>query len=534
MRLLLIATLLAACSAEAPEGFGRGTRGPEAEEPGGTDDPPPELSDALEFLDGTADAGLDFVPGYWPTDQRSHPEEAAGGGAVLSDLDGDGITDLLLTSPFGTNRLHLGLGDGGFEPVQSSELEGVAGVRAVSAADLNGDGLREVFLFDGPRVLLLANLGDGSFAEPRVLLETGEPELYVGGALADGDGDGEVDVYVSAYGMIGGPEDVHIQGQDRLLLGRGELEFQDGSPLLGSDAELAGETFVSAWMDCDGDGQLDLYSIKDFGTVGLPNQLFMGDGERWTERGDEFGLDVGIFGMGVAAADVDLDGSIDIVLANTHGSLPAFSIQNGVAVERTAAWDLASPDPERSLHGWGLELADLDNDGDLDLLTAWGYKERGEAEDVGIPQVNSVHRWVGDRFEHADDSMPAAEGLAWRSPLVADLNADGALDVVWVGVVDEPQVLLGVPNGNGWLEVKLDGLPGNRDGLGARVCVTTGGQDLCERIGVGSRGLFSASEPVAHIGLGIGEVEKVRVDWPDGSVTEEGGVARNQRITVTR
>ncbi len=533
MRLLLIAALLAACSAEDPGGFGRAERGPEAEDPDDPDDPPPQLSHALELVDGTADAGLDVAPGYWPAHEMTHPEHVAGGGAVLSDLDGDGVTDLLLTSPFAPNRLHLGLGDGTFEPVQNSGLEDIPGVRAVSAADLDGDGLRELFLFDGPRVLLLKNLGSGSFDEPRILLETQNPWLYLGGALADGNGDGEVDVYVSAYGMIDGPEDLHIQGQDRLLLGRGDLEFQDGSALLGSDTELAGETLVSAWMDCDGDGLLDLYSVKDFGTVSLPNQLFRGDGEGWTERGSKFGLDVGIFGMGVAAADVDLDGSIDIVLSNTHGSLPAFSIQDGIAVERTASWDLASPDPDRSLHGWGLELADLDNDRDLDLLTAWGYKERGEAEFVGIPQVNSVHRWVGDGFEHADDAMPAAEGLAWRSPLVADLNADGALDVVWVGVVDEPQVLLGVPNGNGWLEVKLDGPPGNRDGLGARVCVPTAGQELCERIGVGSRGLYSAREPIAHIGLGLGDVERVRVQWPDGSVTEEAGVARNQRITVT-
>ncbi len=518
MRLLLLALLLTACTGEPEDGFA------------GLDDPPEQ--DPLALVDATADAGLAFVPGRWPDEEVSHPEYAAGGGAVLSDLDGDGITDLLLTSPFAPNRLHLGLGDGSFEPVQGSGLEDIAGVRAASAADLDGDGLREVLLFDGPRALLLPNLGGALFGAPRVLLETDARSLYVGGALADADGDGQVDVYVSAYGKISGPDDLHIEGQDRLLLGRGDLQFEDASPLLGDEAQLGGQTFVSAWLDCDDDGLLDLYSVKDFGEFGLPNQLFLGDTEGWTEQGAEVGLDAAMFGMGVAAGDIDLDGSLDIVLSDTQGRLPAFSMENGLALSRSAAWGLGSPDLERSLHGWGLELADLDNDRDLDLLTAWGYKERRDAEDAGVPQVNTLHRWTGERFEHAPDAMPEAGGRAWRSPLVADLNADGALDVVWVGVVDEPQVLLGVPNGNGWLEVKLEGPPGNRDGLGARVCVSTGGQELCERIGAGSRGLFSAVEPIAHIGLGSEGVERVRVEWPDGSVTEEAGVARNQRITV--
>ena len=181
MRLLLLALLLAGCTSDESGGFGRADGAPEppTEEPADTPDPG-TLSDDLAFVDATAGAGFDLAPGTWPEQEVSHPEETAGGGAVLADLDGDGVTDLLLTSASGGNRLHLGLGDGRFQAHEGSGVESIEGVRAASAGDLDGDGLRELILLAGHRVLLLPNLGGGSFDEPRVLLEADGPYLYVG------------------------------------------------------------------------------------------------------------------------------------------------------------------------------------------------------------------------------------------------------------------------------------------------------------------------------------------------------------------
>ena len=501
------------CS-EPEEGFVERLDSPDAT-PDPVDDPGPEpgpepILPPL-FTDVTTTAGLDWYAPE-PTSEQGPLRRFAGGGAVAADLDGDDVVDLLLTAVDGPNALYLGLGDGSFQPRADSGLEVGDWTFGAAAADLDGDGLREVLMYDAHQLRVFENLGGGDFAEQPPALTLGPEEWVVGGGFVDYDGDGHVDGYVVVQGDWELGEPPSAGAEDRLLGGQPGLQFEDRTHLLGEREQRVGQGFAVTWLDVDHDGDLDAYVANEKGTSLVPNQLFVQKDGGFLEESERFGLDLAMDGMGLATADLGHDGAPEIAITDTDFNLELVRLEDGFAVEIADACPAAGPEFYAS---WATQLEDFDNDGEADLLTAWG-----QFESDGDPGRVTLSRWGGDAFEDLTPQLPDLLDPTWRSVLPVDLNADGQLDWVQTRLVGAPVVILGRPTGAQWLAVELEGPEGNRDGLGARVTVIAGGVERSRWLGAGIAGAHSSTEPVLHFGLGeVAEVEAVRVDWPDGTTS---------------
>ena len=482
---------------------------------GSSAEPDPAALPAPRFVDATAGSGLDWSASA-PLSSTGPERRIVGGGAIAADLDGDDVVDLVLTAVDGPNALFLGRGDGSFERRSGSGLEDGTWTFGGAAADLDGDGLREVLLFDGHQLRSFDNLGGGAFVEGAAPLTVSEAEWVVGAGLVDYDGDGRVDVYVVVEGESA-HEGAILGGEDRLLGGLPEGGFEDRTARLGAPPDRIGQGFAVTWLDADLDGDLDAYVINEKGLELVPNRLFLQDDGWFEEASDQLGLALAVDGMGVAQGDLGHDGSPELAVTDTDGRLHMLSVVDGVCVAITGSVEAApSPGPE-FFASWATQMEDFDNDGESDLLTAWG--QFNDTEGVEPGRV-SLALWRGDVFVDLTPELPELLDPTWRSVLPVDLNGDGQLDWIQTALEGAPAVVLGEPNGGHWLDVRLVGPPGNRDGLGARVGVLSGGVLRQRWLGAGISGAHSSHEPVLHFGLGrVEAIDEVRVTWPDGSRT---------------
>ncbi len=311
---------------------------------------PPHVPDAPPVHDPSP-ARFEVVEDAWGLDWDAPPPDvlpetmarrASGGGAALADLDADGDLDLLLTAPFGPNALYLANADGRFARVPSP-LDDVPETFGVVAADLDGDALPEILLAATDGVRLFANDGAAAFTElPRPLTVDGDVEVVTSLALADYDADGLADVLVGGYGVSVDPVLVPVDGYDRLLRATSATTFEE-VPL----PATGGSTLAVTWLDADADGDLDGYSVKDFGAETVPNALYLqGDDGAFTEAAAAFGLDAGFNGMGVDQGDLDRDGRVELVMSDGDRRIQVYELsEDGPAVDVAAEFGAVPADP---------------------------------------------------------------------------------------------------------------------------------------------------------------------------------------------
>jgi len=483
--------------------------------------------DGVGWTDATAAAGIFYLPPFPDDPPGSDVLGLCGGGAALLDLDGDGHADLLQVSRFAPPVLWLGGGDGTFEPspVQPFETEWPVGL---VAADLDGDGLREVLILDGTAVRSWRNLGGGDFVEQEPVLETDDNGRPTSAVAADVNGDDLVDLLVVSYG---GEATVGASpSADRLLLGRGDGTFVDATDQL--PESRSGMGFAATVVDYDRDGRLDLYVVNDKGGWGGPNRLYRATDDGYEDAAPEFGLDLAINGMGVAAGDLNGDGVPEFVLSDTSHSLHLLESSEFGAIDAALGLGLEVAGDTNRSSSWGPLLHDVDHDGDLDVLLAFGALFVGQAT---FPQRLGLWLAEDGALVAAHDRLPDVTAEQWRTLLPADLDGDGDLDLVVTRSDGSVLVARAEPTGRAWLQVQLVGPPGNLDGLGAEVEVESAVGVQRRRITAGGVGVHAVFEPIAHFGLGEDPaVSRVLVRWPDGAVTESRDVAGNRRVVMTR
>jgi enediyne biosynthesis protein E4 len=497
------------------------------------------VGDDATWVETAASRGVDFVAP--PPARGEEPQlvidQIVGGGAAVIDLTGDELPDLVLTSPWGANAVYRNLGDGTFERCEDAGLEGGDLTYAPSAVDLNGDNLPEVVLLERGQVRVFRNGGDCRFSEMDPLMVSADPNhMPTGAAWTDYDGDGFVDVYVSVRGAQEWAEEgVANLNPDRLFRGLPNSQFEDVTDRAASPAAREGHAFVAAWLDADLDGDLDIYVGNDHGADMTPNQLLVRDGDPsapspgFTEQSSTFGLDLGTNAMGLAVGDIEGDGRLQIAVSDT-AELYMLELDGTIATDRTLSLGLSFDKPA-PLAGWGVELADLDHDLDLDFLAAWGWKEWDRDE----PVFNDLWLWEEGGFRPATPLPGPDGGTTWRTMIPVDLDADGTLEIVSTSLVGPVSILSRECEANAWMEIALRDGPGNRDGLGALVEVWVGDRILRRRIGIGSSGVHQAAQPTAHFGLGDATVvERMRITWADGADVEYEALPVRSRLVVER
>jgi len=552
LRTAVVALLLAAAAGLLAASVGR--RAPVPAGPGAA---PRVVAGAGDlFVDGTAEAGIDFVHRVADGHMDNVVEAAGAGGAVL-DFDGDGRMDLFLvqsdwveglshgTRPAAAarNRLWRNRGDGTFEDV--TERAGVGGGGcglAAAAADFDGDGRTDLFVVNAGPDVLWRNRGDGTFEDVTAKAGVGDPACGVGAVFFDADGDGRPDLYVADYVDFdpkyalffppdGFPGPLSYEAErHRLYRNRGDGTFEDATDRAGIPA-ASGRGMGVAAADLDGDGDQDLYVAND----ATANWLLRNDGNlRFTEVGLESATAYGMQGEATAAmagivGDYDGDGLPDLFVSDgTYGSL--FRNLGGLRfADRVFASGLAAARAQSP--AWGSAWMDFDDDGDEDLFVVSG----------------DLHHEVGREdflFENRGDGTfrdASADGGAWfrearngRCCLPADFDGDGRMDVVVTGVNERAVLLRGRPRADrAWLTVSLAGLAPNTAGLGARVTVVAGGKRRTKEM-TGNPVYLGQGDPRLHFGLGAAEAcDAVEVRWADGRTTTLRDV-KARRILVVR
>ncbi len=513
------------------------------------------------FEEIAARAGVDFVH-HSGHDSRHYLPEIMGGGAALFDMDNDGFLDLYLVqsgnlldpSAGSGNRLYRNRGNGTFEDVTERSGAGVHGYgMGVTAGDFDNDGYTDLYVTNFGHNVLLKNDGHGRFIDVTERAGVAGSGWSTSAAFVDYDGDGALDLFVARYlnwrpsaevecfSLTGVPDYCSPASYDlpsaaTLYHNNGDGTFSDVSVKSGVSAAVGNGLGVVAG-DFDGDGRIDVLVANDR----TPTHLWLNQGGgRFREAALTLGValdqdGVAKSGMGVDAADVDDDGDLDLLVVNLDGESDSFFRNQGTFfVDDTVSVGLRTP--SRRFTRFGMALRDFDNDGYLDLYEANGRV--GRQSELYSPdpyaEPSLLFRGLaGPRFEEVAPRGGTRPLLiaSSRAAAFGDIDNDGAVDVVVVNRDSRPFLLHNVvqPRGHWMMFRVLE--EHRRDALGAEVTMTVASRTIRRDVRAASSYLAS-SDPRVHVGLG-GEtmVRNVIVKWPDG-VKERFGDLQADRIAV--
>jgi hypothetical protein len=517
------------------------------------------------FTDATAAAGLKFkhVNGAFG---KKYLPETMGSGAAFLDFDADGWPDILLVNstrfpgrpgPGALPALYRNDRNGTFTDVtKGSGLDVEAYGLGVSAADYDNDGLVDVYLTALGGNRLFRNLGRGRFADVTAKAGVAGGGFSTSAAFLDYDKDGRLDLFVARYVEWSADKDLYCtldgktksyctpesyKGQSPILYkNRGDGTFEDVTKAAGLEL-AASKALGVAILDFDGDRWLDLFVANDT----QPNKLHRNNRNgTFSEVGLAAGVAFGETGvaraaMGVDAADYDGSGRPSLVVGNFSNEMMALYHNEGTGlfVDEAPASGLGQA-TQLSLT-FGAFFFDYDLDGRPDIFSANGHV----ADDIERVQPRVKYAQAPHLFRNLDgkrfQSMTATAGAALQQPLVgrgaaaADYDRDGDLDVLVTANAGPARLLRNDGgNRNHWLRVRTVGTTSNRDGIGARVAITSANGQAWQLVKTGSS-YCSQSELPLTFGLGSAtRVQRVEVTWPSGTVDVIDGAAADQEITV--
>ena len=521
------------------------------------------------FVDLAPSAGLTAPTVIGGVHEKQYILETTGGGAAVLDFDDDGWPDVFLVgggrrdgggSP---SRLYRNRGDGTFADVTAgSGLDRQGWGQGACAGDYDNDGRVDLFVTYYGQSVLYRNQGRGVFGDATRSAGLVVPERYsTGCAFLDYDRDGRLDLFVSAYlayddamryppGTAGqncswkglnvmcGPAGLR-GAQNVLYRGNADGTFTDVSERAGILKAAPSYGFTPLVLDYDHDGWPDVYVAND----SRASLLFHNEKDgTFKERGLMAGAALTAdgraqAGMGVAAADYDRDGGLDIAKTNFDDDTTSLyrNLGDGAFEETSARAGLGA---NNRYLGWGIGFLDFDLDGWPDLLTVNGhvYPEAARAgARYAYEQPKVLYRNLGGRF--ADVSLEAGPAIllrkAARGAAFGDLFNHGRVDVVVNNMNDAPTLLYDCAATDGRsLVVKLEGTRSNRSAIGARVVVHVGPRRLVDEVRSGGS-FCSQSDLRLHFGLGRStQADRVEVEWPSGGREALTGVAAGQTVVI--
>lgn len=510
------------------------------------------------------------------TDEYYYPE-VIGSGVALLDRDNDGDLDVFLVqgrpgtatsveakelrSRLFRNDLEVGANGPRLKFVDVTDQSGLVmsghGM-GVTAGDYDNDGCLDMYVTALERNWLMRNDCRGVFTDVSAQSGTQDSGWSVSAAFVDFDRDGWLDLFVGhyltwtpalntpCYGSSGrrvycAPK-VYRAQQSRLYRNIRNGAFADVTNAAGLATQFGPALGVST-ADFDGDGWPDLYIAND----GEENQLWINQRNgTFVNRALLAGVALGPSGeakagMGVDAADVDEDGDEDIVVTNLTGEGMDLYVNDGRATFTHGGAVAGIVHRSLPYTGFGVGWLDVDNDGRLDLFAVNGAvqvqesRSSSSSDSRNLGQHQQLFRNLGDgRF----DDVTAAAGLnainTSRGAAFGDLDNDGDIDIVINNNMGRAQLLLNtIGQRQHWVGVRVVGAHGS-DGLGARVAITPASGPTRWRRARADGSYASASDPRVLVGLGTltGPV-RVRVLWPNGRIEEWRDVPIDRYTTLS-
>jgi hypothetical protein len=452
------------------------------------------------FMDVTAASGVGF--------------QGLGMAAAWADFDRDGLLDLVTTA-FGPLTLYRNNGDGTFREVShEAGLGGFEGFwTGASWADYDGDGHDDLYVCGYVRYDFRPDLaGRESNQYAQSIPFTLNPSSY---------------------------EPV----RNLLFHNRGDGTFEEVAVRAGV-ANPGGRSLSASWTDLDLDGRPDLYVANDVSDNALFRNR--GDGTfedlSYSARAADYR---GAMGLAVGDFDNDGDSDLFVThwIAQENGLLwnllrAAEPRKAGAALEFTDVADMLGLG-QVSLNdvGWGTSFADLDLDGRLDLFVANGSTFEDAADPKRLRPMRSRVFWQKDPsagfFDVSAEAGPALQSdRVARGAAFADYDEDGDIDILVVHHQAAPWLLRNDSAPGQWLKVRVECGAGGFACFGATVEIETGALRQRREIGAQSSYL-SQNAPEAHFGLGSAErVDVVRVRLPGGVERLFENVDANQTLSV--
>ena len=534
----------------------------------------------VRLVDVASQMGLDGVTVYGGVDRKRFIIETNGAGVAWLDVDRDGWLDAIVLGGSrladgartadpavaggrSTTRVYRNVEGRRFEDITDrSGLGRTAWGSSICAGDHDGDGAIDLFVTAfGTNVLYRNEHGRFEDRTAAAGLAAGGTRWGSGCSFLDYDRDGDLDLFVANYlvfdlasakqpgegvnclwkgvpvncGPKGLPTDTNLLYRN---LGNGRFEDVSVSSGIARVRNRYPMSVVAA--DLDEDGWVDLYVASDSTAAihyrnnrdGTFTDVALARGTAFSESG------MPQAGMGAAAGDVDADGRLDLVKTHFADDIPALyrALDNGRFEEVAMASGLGSLN--RYVE-WGVGLPDLDNDGWHDLLYVTGnvypevehlvpgYPHRG-------PRVVFRNLGKGTFVDMTASSGPGATTpQSSRGAAFGDFDNDGDVDVLIMNMNAPPSLLRNDQrSGHRWLQVRLEGPAGNRQGLGATVRVTAEGRTQARAV-LSQSSYYSLDDLRLSFGLGTASrAERVEVAWPNGGRQSVSDVAAGQVVTI--
>jgi len=520
-------------------------------------------------------SGLDVPNTFGGVQKKDYILETTGTGVAIFDYDGDGRNDIFIVNGTTLDRT----GRAGQAPITSqlyhndgnghfTDIARQAGItqegwgQGVCVGDYDNDGRPDMLVTYYGHNILYRNLGNGRFADvtAQAKLPVTGTRWGTGCAFLDYDRDGYVDLFVANYvdldlnatpraganpncvwkglPVMCGPSGLP-KGRNALFHNNRDGTFTDVSEQAGilKPGGRYGLGVVAA--DFDNDGWPDIYVACDM----TPSLLYhnRGDGtfeERGVEAGVAYNYDGRLqAGMGVAVADYDGNGFLDIAKSNFSGDLTSLYENDGGLYFNDVSQQAGLG--KNQLLGWGIAFTDIDEDGWKDIVLANGhvYPEVDNSP-VGdrYLQKTLLYRNLGNgRFQDITSEAGPAFQLARpaRGLAVGDVDGDGRPEIVIVNMNAPPSLLKNLGPRGHFIRVRLVGTTSNRMAIGARATIEAGGRTQIDEVLSGGSYL-SQNEQTMHFGLGSATmVDRIEVRWPTGKKQEWKRVPADQTVTLT-
>ena len=527
------------------------------------------------FIDVTEKLGIHFRQQASPTSKK-YLLETMGSGVALFDYDNDGRLDIFFAngarlddptpkgsiprkdSPKYWNRLYHQKPDGTFEDVtEHAGLTGFGYSTGVAVGDYDNDGFEDLYVAGYGRSTLYHNNGDGTFTDVTAAAGVAGSGWMTSAAWVDYDNDGRLDLVVARY-MQWDFDDIFCgrPGKDGfrsychpdlfkpesvlLFHNDGNGKFTEVSHQAGIDKP--GKGLGLAIADYDRDGFMDILLAND----SIPEYLFHNRGNGTFE---EVGLPSGagldsngntFAGMGVDFADYNNEGWPDIVITTlAHQRYALYdNLKDGTFDYSTPVTGLGAISVLHS--GWGVRFVDYDNDGWKDLLIVQSHViDTIEMYDPNVRYREPpllLHNQQGKKFVDVSALSGDVFRQEWaaRGLAIGDINNDGKEDAVVTSNDGPAWVLLNQTDApNHWITLNLVGVKSNRDAIGAQVRISTPAGEQFATVTTSSS-YQSSSDKRMHFGLGgATSIPEIEIRWPSGICQVLRDQTADRIVTIT-